>query len=106
MLGITAGMDQKNITCYCAENCGLPQSQFLNKVVDIPYRSAEADPHGPGCSADHRDSSDAVRSQVVDAPVVQVVWFHRLFISVYSALLGSTADTSFESVYGVFHIST
>ena len=38
-----------------------------------PLRSAEADPHGPDCSADHRDSSDAVRFQVVDAPVVQVV---------------------------------
>ena len=30
--------------------------------------------------------------QVVDAPVVR---FHRLFISVYSALLGSTVDTQF-----------
>ena len=72
-------------------------------VVDIPSRSAEEDPHGPVYSADHRDSPIAVL-QVVDAPVVQVVWFHRLFISVYSALLGSTADTSFVSVYGVFHI--
>ena len=47
----------------------------------------------PDCSADHRDSSDAVR--VVDALVVQVVRFHRLFISVYSAMLGSTVDTKF-----------
>ena len=60
-------------------------------------RSAEADPLGPDCSADHRDSSVAVRPQVVDAlvPVVQVVRFHRLYISVYSAMLGSTMDTSF-----------
>ena len=27
----------------------------------LPLRSADADPHGPDCSADHRDSSDAVR---------------------------------------------
>ena len=74
-----------------------------SSVVDIllvPQRH----PHGPDCSADHRHSSDAVRFQVVDAPVVQVVRFHRLFISVYSALLGSTADTCGASVYGVFHI--
>ena len=58
-------------------------------------RSAEADPHGPDCSADHRDSSVAVRSQVVDALAVEVVRFHRLYISVYSAMLGSTVDTSF-----------
>ena len=71
----------------------------------LPLRSAEADPHGPGCSADHRDSSDAVRSQVVDALAVQVVWFHRLYISVYSAMLGSTVDTNFfASVYGDFHV--
>ena len=99
--------------------------QFLDKVFDVPVvvlrqvpglmvqktveppqfqfivgrrhhlRSAEADPHGPGCSADHSDSSVAVRSQVVDALAVQVVRFHRLYISVYSAMLGSTVDTSF-----------
>ena len=70
----------------------------------LPLRSAEADPHGPDCSADHRDSSDAVRSQVVDALVVQVVRFHKLFISVYSAMLGSTVNTNFASVYGDFHV--
>ena len=71
-----------------------PQLQFI--VGRRHYlRSAEAVPHGPDCSADHRDSSDAVRSQVVDALVVQVVWFHRLYISVYSAMLGSTVDTKF-----------
>ena len=32
-----------------------------------PFRSAEADPHGPGNSADHRDSPVAVRFPVVDA---------------------------------------
>ena len=71
-----------------------------------PLRSAEADPHGPVCSADHRDSSVAVRFQVVDDPVVLVVRFHRLFISVYSALLGPTVDTFYASVYGVveFHV--
>ena len=65
-------------------------------------RSAEADPHGPDCSADHRDSSVAVRSQVVDALAVQVVRFHRLYISVYSAMLGSTVDTYSASVFGCF----
>ena len=38
-----------------------------------PFRSAEADPHGPGFSADHRDSPVAVRYQVVDALVVHVL---------------------------------
>ena len=66
-------------------------------------RSAEADPHGPDCSADHRDSSVAVRSQMVDALAV-VVRFHRLYVSVYSATLGSTVDKVFASVYGDFHV--
>ena len=79
-----------------------PQLQFIVGRRH-PLCSAEADPHGPDCSADHRDSSDAVRFQVVDDPVVQVVRFHRLFISVYSALLGSTVDTNFASDYGEFH---
>ena len=35
-------------------------------------RAAEANPHGPACSENHRDSAVAV-GQVVDAPVVQVV---------------------------------
>ena len=35
-------------------------------------RAAKANPHGPACSENHRDSSVAV-GQVVDAPVVQVV---------------------------------
>ena len=35
-------------------------------------RAAEAYPHGPVCSENHRDSAVAV-GQVVDAPVVQVV---------------------------------
>ena len=39
------------------------------------FRSAEAGPHGPDCSTDHRDSPVAVRFQVVDAPVVWVVQF-------------------------------
>ena len=80
-----------------------PQFQFIFSRRH-PLRSAEADPHGPVCSADHRDSSVAVRFQVVDDPVVLVVRFHRLFISVYSALLGSTVDTNFASVYGEFHV--
>ena len=33
-----------------------------------PCRDAEADPHGPDCSADHRDSAVAVRCQVIDGP--------------------------------------
>ena len=36
--------------------------------------AAEANPHGPACSENHRDSAVAV-GQVVDAPVVQVVPF-------------------------------
>ena len=84
-----------------AENCG--NSAVAVHGRRLLFRCAEAVPLGPGYSVDHRDFT-VVRFQVVDAPVVQVVWFHRLFISVYSALLGSTADTSFVSVYGVFHI--
>ena len=33
----------------------IPQLQFIT-VVDSPYRCAEADPHGPDFSVDHRDS--------------------------------------------------
>ena len=62
-----------------------PQLQFFVGRRH-PFRSAEADPHGP------------------DAPVVQAVRFHRLFMSVHSALLGSTVDTNFASVYGEFHV--
>ena len=65
-------------------------------------RSAVADPHGPDCSADHRDFSVAVRSQVVDALAVQVVRSHRLYISVYSAMLGSTVDTKFTEIFTFF----
>ena len=36
-------------------------------VVDIPFRPTEADPHGPGFFADHRDSPVAVRFPMVDA---------------------------------------
>ena len=75
--------------------------QFLDKVLDMPVvvhrqvlrsmvqktvvqqlpfiesrrlslRAAEADPHGPDCSADHRDSPVAVRCQVVDDPIGDV----------------------------------
>ena len=74
----------------------LPLLQLVENFVGFqhPCRGAEADPHGPDYSADHRDSSVAVRSQVVDALAVQVVRFYRLYISVYSALLGSTVDTN------------
>ena len=75
--------------------------QFLDKVLDVPIvvlrqvlrsmvqktvfpqlpsiesrrhslRAAEADPHGPDCSADHRDSPVAVRFQVVGVPIGDV----------------------------------
>ena len=42
-----------------------------------PFRAAESDSHGPVCSEDHRVSSIAVRCQVVDAPVMQVVFHAR-----------------------------
>ena len=74
-----------------------------------PLRSAEADPHGPVCSADHRDSSVAVRFHVVDDPDVLVVRFHRLFISVYSAMLGSTVDLflrQFTEIFTFFYVNT
>ena len=108
--------------CY-GDRYGCLQVQFLDNVVFLPgivqrlallvltvqifalapqfyrrstasLRAAEANPHGPACSGNHRDSAVAV-GQVVDAPVVLVVRFHRLFISVYSAMLGSTVDTKF-----------
>ena len=76
--------------------------QFLDTVLDMPVvvlrqvpglmvqktvarpqlqsiegrrHSAEAVPHGPVSSPDHRDSPVAVRFQVVDVPVVRVVQF-------------------------------
>ena len=39
----------------------------------LPFRAAEADPHGPAFSEVHGDSAVAVCCLVVDAPVVQVV---------------------------------
>ena len=33
---------------------------FLDKVVQVSCRGAEADSHGPHCSSDHRDSPLAV----------------------------------------------
>ena len=100
--GYMLGVSLRGLLASTLHDCGF-SAVAVHRRSSTSSCSAEADPHGPVCSADHRDSSDAVRFQVVDAPVVQVVWFHRLFISVYSAPLGSTADTSFESVYGVFH---
>ena len=75
--------------------CGLSAVAVHQHRRRHPFRAANADPHGPDYSADHRVSSVAVRSQVVDALVMQFVRFHRLYISVYSAMLGSTVDTSF-----------
>ena len=54
----------------------LSRSCSPSTFVDIPFRSAEADPHGPGYSADHRDSPVAVRFPVVDAPCLQVDEVH------------------------------
>ena len=77
--------------------CGTSTGAWFDgsEYCGAPAVPVEADPHGPVCSADHRDSSVAVRFHVVDDPVVLVVRFHRLFISVYSAMLGSTVDTIF-----------
>ena len=49
----------------------VPQLQFI-ACRRLPFRAAEADPHGPDCSADHRDSPVAVRCQVVDVPIGDV----------------------------------
>ena len=81
--------------------------QFLDKVLDMPVvvlrqvlqsmvqktvvvpqlqsidgrrhslRSAEAEPHGPDYSADHRDSAVAARFSVVAVPAVLVVQILR-----------------------------
>ena len=57
----------------------IPQLR-VDRVVDAPFyagradyscRGAEADSHGPGCSADHRDSPVAVHGG--RCPVAQVV---------------------------------
>ena len=49
----------------------VPHLQFL-EGRRLFFVTAEANPHGPACSENHRDSAVAV-GQVVDAPVVQVV---------------------------------
>ena len=54
----------------------LPQLQSIDGRR-YPFRTAESDPHGPGWSEDRRVSSVATRCQVVDAPVVQVVFHAR-----------------------------
>ena len=54
------------------ENCGVSAVAVRPGRRHL-FRSAEADPHGPGYSADHRDSPVAVRFSVVDSLVVQVV---------------------------------
>ena len=48
-------------------------TRFLRDGRRLPFRSAEADLHGPCFLADHRDFPVAVRYQVVDALVVHVV---------------------------------
>ena len=62
-------------TVHTAENCGVSAVAVRPGRRHL-FRSAEADPHGPGCLADHRDSPVAVRFSVVDALVVQVVQVH------------------------------
>ena len=49
-----------------------PKLQFT-ACRRLPFRAAEAHPHGPVCSADLRGSPVAVRRQVVDVPILQVV---------------------------------
>ena len=67
-------------------------------------RSAEADPHGPDCSADHRYSSVAVTSQVVDALAVEVVRFPRFTSPCTAQCLVRLWIQVFASVYGDFHV--
>ena len=50
------------------------------KVIKHSCRDADADPNGPGCSADHRDFAVAVRCQVVDVPVERVVQVLRWWL--------------------------
>ena len=50
----------------------VPQLQFFGGRRH-PFRAAEAHPHGPVCSEDHRESAEAVRFLVVDVAVVWVV---------------------------------
>ena len=65
-------------TLWCYDKCvfrwcsklWLFRSCISSTVIDIPFVPQS---HGPEYSADHRDSPVAVRFQVVDAPVVQVV---------------------------------
>ena len=71
-----------------------------SRSSDILFVLQEAGPHGPDCSADHRDSSDAVRfqggrcpccagravPQVVHLCIQRTAWFDRgyhIFASVY-----------------------
>ena len=44
----------------------------VHRRSSTSLRAAEANPHGPACSENHRDSAVAF-GQLVDAPVVQVV---------------------------------
>ena len=61
-----------------------PQFQFIVGRRH-PLRSAEAVPLGPDCSADHRNSSVAIRFYVVDDPVVLVVRkFLRQFMEIFT----------------------
>ena len=58
----------------------VPQLQFIDGRRH-PFRTAETDLHGPDRSADHRDSPVAVRFQVVDTLVVQVVLAMPVFVN-------------------------
>ena len=50
------------------------------KVIKHPCRDADADPIGPGCSADHGDFAVAVRCEVVDVPVEPVMQVLRCWL--------------------------
>ena len=61
MCGRCARVAQRQCFGQTVENSVMvPQLLFIGGRLPS-FRSAEADPHGPDCSADHRDSSDAVR---------------------------------------------
>ena len=59
---------ERCVVPWCRKTVVVPQLQFI-ACRRLLLRAAEADPHGPDCSADHRDSPVAVCCQVVDVPI-------------------------------------
>ena len=84
MLGITAGMDQKDSGASCRKTADF-RSRSSSQVVDFLLRCRGLFPWS-WCSADHRVSPVAP-VHVVDVPVMQVVQLPRWF-----AVLGHADD--------------